>query len=227
MPKKGRWNYSGNIPIFTGTYFTSCRNHSPAGRPIWPPGSPAFPDRPAAGPARNRRCENALVVDEKMRITLHPLTSKEQDFLWEMIYHALCVPEGHKPFPREIIRHPDISKYAENWGNKNDLGVFAADARTDEKTGAAWLRLFTEKNRGYGYVDNKTPELTMAVLPEFRNRGIGAILLTELLRISRGRFNAVSLSVSAGNNAIHLYQRFGFETVGSTENSYTMLLHLK
>jgi hypothetical protein len=85
------------------------------------------------------------------------MLSKHQEFLWKMLYQALFVPKGHKPFPQGIIHHPDLSKYAKNWGNKNDIGLIAIDGQTKEKVGAAWLGLFTKENKGYGYVDDAIP----------------------------------------------------------------------
>jgi hypothetical protein len=40
-----------------------------------------------------------------------PLTKVDEPFLWEMLYHALYVPEGNPPFPKDIVNNPDIAKY--------------------------------------------------------------------------------------------------------------------
>ena len=74
-----------------------------------------------------------------MPIDLRPLTSSDQSFLWEMLYHAIYVPAGAEPPSRDILDEPDIAHYAENWGQYGDMGF---KALVDEVTGrAAWLRL--------------------------------------------------------------------------------------
>jgi ribosomal protein S18 acetylase RimI-like enzyme len=79
------------------------------------------------------------------------------------------------------------------------------------------------EDKGYGYVDDMTLELTIAVAPGRRGQGVGTKLLDRLLAEAKTRRMAVCLSVSAENPAIRLYQRSGFEVVSSAGNSFTML----
>lgn len=88
--------------------------------------------------------------------------------------------------------------------------------------GAAWLRLFKSSNKGFGYVNDETPELTIAVLPDYRSQGIGSQLLTQLFETAQLCYSAVSLSVSPDNPALRLYRRFGFEVMGQGGNSLTL-----
>jgi len=89
--------------------------------------------------------------------------------------------------------------------------------------GAIWGRLLTNENKGFGYIDDNTPELSMAVKNEYRNQGIG----TELIKAITSEYqkigvNNLSLSVDKANNASDLYKRLGFEIVEETETSWTM-----
>ena len=107
-----------------------------------------------------------------------------------------------------------------DWGQPDDIGVIAL---ADEKPiGAVWLRQI----KAYGYVDDKTPELSIAVLPDYRGQGIGTRLMQELLATVRSQCAALSLSVSIDNPALRLYQRLGFEIVVMQGNSVTMKLTL-
>jgi ribosomal protein S18 acetylase RimI-like enzyme len=162
-----------------------------------------------------------------MDFFIRPLTKADEPFLWEMLYQALFVPPGHPPFPRELVRRPEISVYVDGWGREDDLGVVAFHAGMQEPIGAAWVRLLTGGKRGYGWVDDQTPELTIAVLPEHRGNGIGTQLLSQLLELAHTRCRAFSLSVSRENPARRLYERAGFETVTRDEHSLTMKKDLK
>jgi ribosomal protein S18 acetylase RimI-like enzyme len=147
------------------------------------------------------------------------------DFLWEMLAHAshVGVDAG------ELVAHPELARYVEGWGRPTDLGVVAFDAASGERAGAAWLRLLTGDSKGYGYVDDDTPELAIAVLPAHRGQRLGEQLLTRLLDAARGTFRAISLSVRADNPARRLYERTGFRVVSGTDagaESVTMTILL-
>ena len=154
-------------------------------------------------------------------ISIRTLTPRDEPALWEMCYHALYVPEGHPPYPPDIIYQPEISRYVAGWGRPGDQGVVAFSDTMS--TGAAWLRLLTGTERGYAYVDDMTPELSIAVLPEYRGKGIGSQLLTRLLGNAKSHFSGICLSVHVDNPARHLYQRFGFEAVKEESSSVVIL----
>ena len=127
-------------------------------------------------------------------ITIRLATAADEPFLWEMLYQAIYVPPDGAAIPREIVNQPELGRYVAGWGKANDIGFIAEE--NGRPIGAAWLRLLAGEGRGYGYVDDQTPELTMAVLPEYRAQGIGTRLLAQLLGAAAGRFRAVSLSVA-------------------------------
>lgn len=161
-----------------------------------------------------------------MNYFIRPLSPSDQQFLWEMLYQSLHVPEGSPPFPRNVIRQPEVAKYAKEWGRAGDIGFAAVDAGSGEPIGAVWLRLLAGEERGYGYVDDRTPELGMAVLPEYRGLGIGSDLLGRLLEEARAAYRSVCLSVSADNPAVRLYGRAGFERVSECGAALTMVKRL-
>ena len=51
---------------------------------------------------------------------------------------------------------------------------------------------------------------------EYRNKGIGSVLLTQLMKHAKEKFHLeiLHLEVYSGNPAIHLYQRLGFKEFG-------------
>ena len=132
---------------------------------------------------------------------IRSLTRLDDAFLWGMLYHVIYVPEGTDPLPRSIVSNPEIARYVENWWRIGDFGFAAVRTLDSSAVGAVWGRLFAAGCQGYGYVDDETPELAIAVLPAYRGRGIGTALLMNLIRDAEPRYPALSLSVSSNNPA--------------------------
>jgi ribosomal protein S18 acetylase RimI-like enzyme len=151
-----------------------------------------------------------------------PLAISDEPFLWEMLYLALYVPPGKPPFPREILKEPDIACYVQGWGRPGDWGLLALDA--EEPVGAVWLRQWTGDEKGYGFVSPAIPELSIALLPPYRNIGLGTRMFTMVIAEARGRFTGLSLSVMETSPALRLYERLGFRKVGRIMDSLVMLL---
>ncbi len=159
-------------------------------------------------------------------IQIRELHLDEVDFLSEMLYEAIFIPEGTKPLPRDIIKDPSLSKYIEQWPKDQfDLALVAVDDA--ELLGLVWIRLFNQNNAGYGFFDSDTPELSMALRSKHRGKGIGAKLLEALIENARQMgLKKLSLSVDKANRASTLYQRFGFEIIRENDTDYVMLLEL-
>jgi len=153
-----------------------------------------------------------------MAYSLRRATADDVDFLWAMLYEASYAAENGVADVTALRARPELARYVEGWGNRTDLGVIAVDDDTREPVGAAWLRLLTGEAKGYGYVDDDTPELAIAVLPGHRGRGLGGRMLGELLEAATGSFAAVSLSVQADNPAYRLYERTGFRVAVESES---------
>jgi ribosomal protein S18 acetylase RimI-like enzyme len=161
--------------------------------------------------------------------SFRPVDSSDVDFLWEMLYEASYAAELGVASPAELRDHPELARYLEGWGRRTDVGVIVSDDDTGERVGAAWLRLLTGDAKGYGYVDDHTPELAIAVLPGHRGRGVGERLLRSLFDTASGTFGGVSLSVRTDNPARRLYERVGFRTVpgaDSDSGSVTMTISI-
>lgn len=138
-----------------------------------------------------------------------------------MLYLAIYVPEGEPRPQPDIIYEPGLSRYVAGWGKPDDRGFAAADG--SHIIGAAWYRLLIGENRGYGYVNDDTPELSIALQPAYRGQGIGTELLTHLLDDAAVCYPALSLSVTPGNPAQRLYERLGFVAIGKQDDSLIML----
>lgn len=159
-----------------------------------------------------------------MNYSLRSLLPTDEPFLWEMLYQALYVPEGEPALSREVVQLPEIARYVQSWGRSGDRGFVAIDAQTGQPIGALWVRLWVGDDKGYGYVDDKTPELAIAVLPNYRNQGIGTALLNQFFTAIPKNLS-ISLSVSESNPAWRLYDRFGFAIVRRDGLSMIMKRH--
>ncbi len=156
----------------------------------------------------------------RLDIKFRRLTPADEPFLWDMLYLAVYVPEGSPLPPRDIIHNPDLARYVDGWGRPGDDGFAALDG--DKPIGAVWIRLLNGKNKGYGYVDDETPELSIAVLPEYRGMGIGRTLMRHILESTLPKYWGISLSVSRENPAVQLYESCGFKTVADDPTTLIM-----
>ena len=133
-----------------------------------------------------------------------------------MLHHAFYARESEARDDEQ-----PVYRYVYNWGRPGDAGVLALDEGFP--VGAAWYRLFSADQPGYGFVDEQTPELAIAVVPSRRGHGHGRELLEGLLERARSEgHTALSLSVERDNPAIKLYERFGFRTVREERNTLVM-----
>jgi len=144
-----------------------------------------------------------------MSTELYFLRSSEHFIVKDLLHYAARLDESAET----LEAHPYLEQYHRNYGNFNgDIGVYAI---VDNKiAGGAWSRMLLN---GFGHVDAKTPELAFAVLPEFRNQGIGTQIINQLLNEIAKLYPKVSLAVREGNPAIKIYERLGFEKVEGSE----------
>lgn len=165
-----------------------------------------------------------MFKNSKLKIRL--IDNSEFLKLEQFLYDAIFIPEGEAKPDRDIIYSPELSVYFKDFGRNDDI-CFVAE-QNGELIGCIWTRIYTESEPGYGYVDSNTPELSMSVLTEYRQRGIGTRLLKTMLdKLDQYDYEKVSLSVDKINYAIKLYKRFGFKELSSDGNSVTMIKKLK
>lgn len=140
-------------------------------------------------------------------------------FLRDMLHHAYYWRErnpGDEPGP--------ISRYVKGWGRPGDTALIAVEEGFP--VGAGWYRTFRRDRPGYGFVDEETPELTIAVVPSRRGRGIGDTLLNALCDRAREEgHRGISLSVERDNAPlVAFYERHAFHLVAADGGDSVTLL---
>lgn len=137
------------------------------------------------------------------------------------------------PFLRSLLAHAygghvnaldielPVSCYVDNWGRRGDAALVAMDE--GHSVGAGWYRLFGVAAHGYGFVDEQTPELTVAVVPSRQGEGIGEELLRALLlRAGEEGFAGLSAAVETDDPERESLLKQGFEVVGTAGTTLTM-----
>ncbi len=189
--------------------------------------------RPRVGSALQLTCA-AREGGEKVMIpySIRPVTAADETFLWQMLYYAAHMHEEPDKTVADVMANPTLALYVTAWGRPGDLGFIAETTPNGQRLGAAWLRLYAGESKAYSATDDKTPELAVALLPDFTGQGIGTALLEELLVAAERQFTTIALSVRAGNPAFRLYHRMGFRVIGELTNrvggiSYDMRYNCK
>jgi GNAT superfamily N-acetyltransferase len=166
--------------------------------------------------------DDESIMKTTLIITILELEASVHSFLEGFLFEAIYIPDGSPPLDKSIIFQPDLYCYVKDFGREHDLGFII---ESDNKpVGAIWTRLFSNKQKGYGFVDNETPELSMAINPDFRNQGFGTQLLEKmLLKLQESGYKKVSLSVDKRNFAYQLYQKLGFQEHQIEGNTVVMV----
>lgn len=145
-----------------------------------------------------------------MEKELYFLRSSEQYLAKELLLYAVHFDETGS----SLEEYPSLEQYHREYGAFNgDIGVYLI---ADKKAaGGAWVRLLAN---GFALVDHDTPELVCAVLPEFRQQGIGTLVLQQLFIEVSKIYPQISLCVTKGSPAIALFARLGFVKVENSEH---------
>jgi GNAT superfamily N-acetyltransferase len=142
--------------------------------------------------------------------------------LWHWLHVALWDPPPAGLRPIEVLQHPGVRIYAENWGRSTDVGVVAVVAGRD--AGACWMRLLPE-GIGLASLDAVTPQLGIALDATYRGKGYGKALLSAALQAAWAHgYQRVSLTVHPQNPAVQLYEGCGFSRHGLRGSYYLMIV---
>ena len=156
-----------------------------------------------------------------MDYRIREIRENEYCILSEFLYEAIFIPEGTEKPPKSIIEQPELQVYIADFGKSDDWCLVA---EVKEKiVGAVWVRIMND----YGHIDDETPSFAISLYEEYRNMGIGTVLMRDMLEFLKNKgYKQTSLSVQKANYAVRMYQKVGFEVVDENEEEYIMVYRL-
>lgn len=159
-------------------------------------------------------------------ITIREIREKETYILEDLLYEAIYQPDENNLITRNVLKIPEVNAYISNFGKKGDDYCLVAEC--DGKiAGAVWVRIISDPVKGYGNVDNRTPEFVISLFKEYRDKGIGTLLMAAMIdHLTKSGYKQASLNVKKGNYATKLYKKSGFKIIDENEEDYLMLLKL-
>jgi ribosomal protein S18 acetylase RimI-like enzyme len=171
--------------------------------------------------------ENESTIQNINNIRIRELEPNEVNILEDLLYVSIYQPDDNNPIPRDVINIPQVRVYIENFGQKKNDYCLVADLNA-RIIGAVWIRVLADEIKGYGNVDNKTPEFAISVFREYHKQGIGTLLMKKMIfYLVESGYSQTSLSVHKMNYAVKMYKNLGFEIIRENKDDYIMLLKLK
>lgn len=153
-----------------------------------------------------------------MMVCIRNMYEREYPLLKDFLYEAIYIPEGVTPPPKSVVEIPELQVYIADFGKQKHDKAMVAEVE-GKVIGAVWARIMQD----YGHIDDDTPSLSISLYKQYRGQGIGTALLTKMLYgLKEAGYKQASLSVQKANDAVRLYQRLGFETVGENTEEYIM-----
>jgi ribosomal protein S18 acetylase RimI-like enzyme len=149
---------------------------------------------------------------------IRPINPDEIDVLDDFLYEAIFQRDTDNLVPKNIIEKPELQVYIKDFGKPDDNCLVAV---CDGKiVGAVWTRII----KGFGSVDEKTPECAISLYRDYRGQGIGTNLMREMLELLRSKgYKQTSLAVQKENYAVKMYKAVGIEINEELEEEYLMV----
>ena len=153
---------------------------------------------------------------------LRKLEDYEYDVLPIFMYNA--IPQDDDDLlDIDVIKEETYKKYIKDFGKDDDYAlVWEIDGLI---AGLAWVRMFEEADKSFGYVCPDTPELTLSVLAGYNEQAIGQELL-ELIsnELKLKGYKNLSVSIDRQNEIFDIYEKVGFEEKTKQDDDRVLLV---
>lgn len=158
-------------------------------------------------------------MDSVANYIIRPLYPDEIHLLRDFLYEAIFIPEGVESPSRDVVDLPELKLYVQDFGKKQDDCCLVVEC-DGKVVGAVWTRIMND----YGHVDDEIPSLSISLYKEYRNKGMGRLLMTEMMKLLESKgYHHVSLSVQKANYAVRMYLKLGFRIIKETEEEFIMM----
>ncbi len=144
-----------------------------------------------------------------MRVTLRPVGPDDKDFLFELFRQTIV---GDLAALGDVILKMQFEAQLLAYSAEFPAADHQIIMLGDRAIGRVLVERNESENRG----------VDIALLSEYRNGGIGRMLVQELLDEAAQAGKPFRISVVKSNPALHLYQRLGFKTTGDTGTQFLM-----
>lgn len=154
---------------------------------------------------------------------IRPFTPADLPLMEEFLYQAIFQRPGTPVIPRSELEKPSIRVYIDRFGEYPDDHCLCAEL-DGAVVGMVWVRNI----KGFGSIDETTPEFAISLLPDARGKGIGTALMRAMLKLLREKgYPQTSLAVQKDNYAVKMYKSVGFAVIGENDQEYIMLCDLR
>ena len=158
-----------------------------------------------------------------MEYVIREMQPYEYPRLADFLYEAIFQYDENNLAPKTIIQKPELQIYIKDFGEGADDYCLCAEV-AGEIVGAVWVRNI----KGYGSVDDATPEFSISLYKDFRGYGIGTKMLQKMLEyLKRKGYSKASLAVQKSNYAVKMYLKAGFQIIDENEEEYIMIHSLQ
>jgi len=156
-----------------------------------------------------------------MEYKVRPIMTDEIPLLPDFLYEAIYQSDESNLLPRSVLNKPEINVFIDGFGEKKDDRCLVA-LSDGEIIDAVWIRILSGDVKGYGNIDDETPEFAISVYKQYRGKGVGTHLMRGMIRLLKDRgYAKASLAVQKDNYAVKMYQDVGFTVVNENDEEYS------
>lgn len=160
-----------------------------------------------------------------IKYKIRELKINEIPLLENFLYEAIFQRDEENLLPKKIINEPELKMYIEDFGKSDDY-CLVADIE-GKVVGAVWCRILSGEIKGFGYIDEQTPEFAISLYKDYRNMGIGTSLMKNMLKLLKKQgYKKTSLAVQKDNYAVEMYKKVGFKIEKELDEEYLMICKL-